>query len=182
MNNLNNDDKNRFDIDDARDTLERIHNEINACDTKASIVLGIIGVIAGVCLNDSTVTTTYNYLIHNISTLKCKVFFLITCIIIFGIVFGVYRLLSVLYARLKNQNKKSCIFFGDIAKYKNSMSYKQSLMRKSKSDLMDDYINQIHMNSIICDKKYARYNQGLKIVGIFLTLLVIDIIVFMCVR
>ena len=179
---MDNNSKYKFSIDDARDTLERIHTLINNCDTKTSIILGIIGVIGGICLSDSIVITLYHYLINNLSTTKCKVFFIITCMIIAGIVFGIYKLISVLYARVKNDSDRSHIFFGDIAKYSSENEYKKSLLKINEPDIINDYINQIYINSKICDTKYKRYNQGIITVGISLALFVIDIIVFLIVR
>lgn len=179
---MDNNSKYKFNIDDARDTLERIHTSINNCDTKTSIILGIIGVIGGICLSDSIVITLYHYLINNFSTTKCKVFFVITCMIIVGIVFGVYKLISVLYARVKKDGDRSNVFFGDIAKYNNEGDYKKSLLKMNESDMLDSLISQIYINSKICDAKYQRYNQGIITVGISLALLFVDIILFLIVR
>ena len=179
---MDNNSKYKFKIDDARDTLERIHNLTNNCDTKTSIILGIIGVIGGICLSDSIVITIYHYLKNHFSTIKCKVFFAITCIIIAGIVFGIFKLISVLYARVINDCNRSNIFFGDIAKYSSENEYKKSLLNMSETDIINDYINQIYINSKICDTKYKRYNQGVITVGISLALFAIDIIVFLILR
>ena len=54
------------------------------------------------------------------------------------------------------------IYFGSICKYSNFKEYKKDLLKANEDDILDDLLNQIYLNSIICNQKFINFAKGIK--------------------
>ena len=157
--------------EDALDILDRTIGFINSCDNKAATVLGFFGVIIALIFTFdgiSSITEIIGCLIRNVSFFY--VLFLVfwfASLIVFG--YGIYKLLSVLFAKIDCSDMMeddfemdSKIFFGDIAKNVTFKLYKKKLLSCDSEMIINDIISQIYINSVICQRKFNRYNNGLR--------------------
>lgn len=164
-----------FDIDTAQRTLDRTIGFINSCDTKASIMLAVLGVILTIIFTSSILDNIVNMAdtISKSLSLCNWIFIVSSALSAFLFIFGVVKLTMVLYAMVSVSGEDSKIYFLDISKNENYTSYKNKLQRIKSNDLLDDIANQIYINAVICSKKYERYNKGLKFSLIGLAMLLI---------
>lgn len=154
-------------IDDAYKKLEMINQWINNLDSKSSIVLGLVGIIITIIFTNTSFVDDIIRIISRIS--KHMIFSDILYIIFFIIsiilcLYGIWSLIKVLVPtiRIKNVKIKSYLFFGSIAQYSNYKEYKDKYLKANDDDIIDDLLNQIYQNSIICNKKYINFTNGLK--------------------
>lgn len=63
---------------------------------------------------------------------------------------------------MKACNIKSYLFFGSIAQYSSYEQYKNDVLNANEDDIIDDLLNQVYQNSIICNNKYKNFNVGIK--------------------
>jgi hypothetical protein len=180
----------KIDKDDLYKILERNDLWINNCDTKASIILGFIGVILGILFASDYITKIseiYKYMIDNIRFLTI-LYIIITSLSICTVVVGVLFLLFVLVPKTnaeifkeKEVTGNSLIFFSSITKNKSFQEYESKIKICSEGDLLNDITSQIYICSLICDKKFQNYKRGLflSILGfaIFAIMIVIGILV-----
>lgn len=161
---------------DAIDILDRTIDFIRNCDNKASIILGIFGIIFTILLT----TDGINNLVTVIKTAIIQISF---CNIVYLIflaasmiitLFGLSQIVRVLGAQVDFPNEDgldndSKIFFGHIAKNTGYISYRTKLLNITNDEFINDIISEIYINSNICNSKYKRYKCGLKwsIVGFF---------------
>lgn len=167
---------------EAKDILDRIINFVHGCDTKASIVLGVVGVSLGLLLSDSYVKFIYHYLLEHYRETKCISFIIATSLITVILLFGIVKLISVLVAKCKPSENDSLVYFSDIAQNKSSDEYRTKFINASEKDFFLDLMNDIYENAKICRQKYKNYNIGLISVCVSALLLMIDIVVFIIVR
>lgn len=166
-------------IQDARDILDRIIGFISNCDVKASIVLGILGIILtifftgpGLGLLQELLLISYTFLsfINIVYLLGLASSFI-------AFVFGVCKLLSVLHAKIEPSGSDSKIYFCDIASNSCYEHYKVKFLRSDNTDQLNDLLSQVFVNARICKCKFRAYNYGLffSICGssLFLVLLVL---------
>lgn len=160
-----------YSIDFLQSTLDRIIGFVNSCDVKASIVLGILGIVFAGLLSDKTLENLYFALS---SAVKLKGFLSILYILSFtisslSVIVGLVFLIYAISAKIEHSGKNSNIYFVDIMLNKNVADYMQKLKSNTESGVVDDLISQIYINSSICTKKYERYNLGLKLTTIGIT-------------
>lgn len=176
--------KHEFSIEDARDTLDRIIGFIGNCDTKASVILGILGVILTIIITDSFLTNFYIVIqVAMTSGTTLSVFFLISLIVtLIVFLIGILFIVSSLVAKVSPSKKDSKIYFADIALNSNCNIYKKKVINQTEFDKIEDLIIQIHINSVICTRKYKRYNRGLVFVligfGLLMVLFVIGMLAY----
>lgn len=173
-----------YDIDTAQRTLDRIIGFISNCDTKASIMLAVLGVILTIVFTSSI----FDNIVCMADTISkslslCNwIFIFLSALATFLFIFGVVKLTMVLYAMVNISGKDSKIYFLDISENKDNDFYRKKLQKIKSIELLDDIVNQIYINSTICSKKYKRYNNGLKysLIGLsmFLFLYVIGIFIY----
>ena len=53
-------------------------------------------------------------------------------------------------------------FFLSIAQYFNYKEYKDEYLKANDDDIIDDLLNQIYQNSIISNKKYISFTNGVR--------------------
>lgn len=166
-----------YSTDFLQSTLDRIIGFVNSCDVKASIVLGIFGIVLGGLLSDSILSIilcNLNIAIGSdglIATLYLVLFTLSSL----SILIGLFSLIGAISAKVKPSKRDSRVYFVDIANNATIEAYKKKLVPLKETEVNDDLISQIYINSKICTRKYKRYNFGLIV-------LVIGVIVFLLVN
>jgi len=168
--------KNKYTKEDAYKNLEFINSWINNSDTKASIVLGLIGIILTIIFSNSSLINKCVQLMNEF-TKKIQfsdilyIAFLLSAITLF--LLGLYKLIKVLIPTLKIKHKaqtKSFLYFGDIATYSGSFEFKEELKKAKENEIFDDILNQLYINSTICNNKFNNFTVGLKcsLIGLIL--------------
>ena len=142
--------------EDAKQNLNNIQDWIKAADTKFSILLGVVAVLFGLT---TVIFKSLPYIANN--EFSATVFFvaLFTVLYILSTVTTLLICLIGLFSRLK-PNQDSCLYFGCIAN-KNLSVFKQSILSQTEEEKLDDLLNQIHINSIIANKKMKLFNYAI---------------------
>lgn len=174
----------------ADDVYDQVSSWINNCDSKASILLALIGVIL-------SITFTSDYILKGIEDLVKGIFGVlkgigggcvctnVILLMILGISLGyligsIKNLLLVLYARLDDSHSEenpSICFYRSIS----SMSYDEYKKRVVEIDddtMNDDMLRQVHDCSQICMKKFTFYNESIRYMKVGLVLFAIYILAF----
>lgn len=156
--------------EELSEILNRIIGWIGNCDTKASTILGISGVVASIFLATDYVdkmVLIYKYMIDNFSAfsliyLTCNLLSTGSCIL------GCAFLVGVLIGRAnigeyaaKGIQVDSLIFFASIAQNADFETYKEKLRKCSREEVDNDMISQIYICSKICSTKFHFYKIGL---------------------
>ncbi len=176
----------KYEKDDLYQSLDRTTTWIENCDTKTSVVISGIGIIAAIILSSDYITkikSIIKYMIDNLS-FWTAVFLLITAIALVFCISGCYHLYRVLVPRVdtglykeKGLNSESLIYFLAISKRKSFIDYKSELEKCSENNLINDIISQIYICSKICSQKFDYYTRGLNLVVIGLISLGIMMII-----
>lgn len=156
---------------DAIDILDRTIKLINSCDAKTYIILGVYGIIFIIIFTTNRFEQLSIIIINIFNKSTCfNVYFLCLFLLIASIliyIYGFFELIFTLYARIEVDipsdefQSDSYIYFAKIAKNINYEEYKQKLISCNSDDLLNDYISQIYINAIICDKKFKTYKMGI---------------------
>lgn len=158
--------KGYYDKEDLNQILDRNIAWIENCDSKASIILGAVGVVLAILLSIE-VGDLYKNLYG------CMTFtdwlFLIMLVIAFVIcIIGIVFLLKSLTAKIdiKEFSKggvftDSRIFFSAIARNASFVEYSNKLKETDENIVLEDLKSQIYICAVICDAKFRNYNRGL---------------------
>lgn len=153
--------------------LSRINTWISNCDSKISFALVFAGALLGFFFTSNIIHDSLFQVVNNVLILTKKELLSLIAIIIL-VFFSISLLLSIWYlfkglkGKINIENYKqygleeeSLLFFGTIKsmKYKD---FKDKVKNIEEDDLKNDYLSQIHVNSIICNQKFINYNKGLK--------------------
>lgn len=164
--------------DDLMNILAQINLWINNCDTKASILLALIGIVVNVVFSNDF---SYRLIsIYHLNPLPCSIelilysIFLIISLIL--IIHGIIRLILCILPQFSfnESNKDSLIYYASISE--NSIDEYFNKIKNQEYSLSNDLISQIHINANICTEKFENYKLGLisTIVGfIFLVILIL---------
>ncbi|WP_313559372.1 Pycsar system effector family protein [Ruminiclostridium cellobioparum] len=155
--------------EDLYQILERNISWIGNCDTKASVILGGIGIIVSIFLSSEYVIEIKK--ITDAMTSKGvseTAYIIFETIALLFIVVGLFYLVRVLLVRTNTKEFKerglksdSMIFFSSIARNKTFREYKVKIENCSESDIREDLISQIYVCSQICNMKFKNYKIGL---------------------
>lgn len=178
-----------FDKQDAYKNLERVNFWIGNIDTKTSFLLAFIGIIAGLYFANSkfieAIIIAIKELIILAGSITTDFRLLISLFLIVGmillilfLILTLINLIAVITARIdpseyekKNVIGNSKLFWGTIAvnkgDYKNIPENKfpdflNSVNIMTDQELFEDINSQTYINSMICKKKFAYYNKGIK--------------------
>ena len=164
--------------EDAVKELETINFWINNSDTKASITLGLIGVVFTIIFSDNSfINLTIQLLQKVIVELDFSdiLFLLFLSLSFYFIIYGIYKICKVLIPKLKINGliSKSLTYYGYISTLTKD-DYKNMIKNANNEDIFDDLLNQIYINSNICNKKFNNYKDGLLIfiIGLLLNILI----------
>ncbi len=177
--------KNKVTKEDLYKNLDVINQWINNSDNKASIILGLVGILLTIIFTTGNITSQTTkimkelFLNTNFSDILYLIFFLGSiCVGILGLCDLIKVLIPTL--KMKTNKIKSYMFFGSIACYTSFNEYKEDLLKSTEEDVFEDLLNQVYQNSIICNKKYENFAKGIKyfLVGFVSTLILYCIGVF----
>ena len=150
--------------DDAFQTLQSTQSWISAMDAKASYAITLVGVLIGFMLSSDDHTPDVASFFEKASQRLHDGIFdwsIVILVLLYAISFcTIICFLQVLFARTKNKSqRKSNFFFGTIAE-RDLGSFISSVKGQSESKILDDLLEQIHVNSKICIRKSKWYNWG----------------------
>lgn len=175
--------------------LERINFWISNCDTKISFALAFAGVLLAGFFSSTIITGSLSKLIEKTTKISIATSFwepriLDICILILG-AFTICTLIAItyLFRALKGKidtsvykesglTTDSLIFFGTIAK-QTFQSFKNKTSTSDNSDIENDLLSQIYINSKICNRKFELYNNGVNFLIASIVLFVILNILFL---
>ena len=155
------------------EALNRVNTWISNCDAKISFSLAFAGVLLGVFFTSDTIQTSLFKVLKNVMDLGKNEFILLATTLIFA-GFVICLILSIWYffrglrgtinSSVYKQDSiatRSLLFFGSIQNY-NFNEFRDKVESVKKEELVNDYLSQIHINSIICQRKFINYNKGIK--------------------
>lgn len=163
--------------EDAYRILEIINSWISNIDTKVSFALTLSGALIGFIF--SIGLPNIFRIIGEISKLKelsggVIIGAIFICLLYITSLISVIYFMLAITARVKNHNNtQSIFFFGSIGKMELS-DYKTNTNKINQQEILEDLKEQIHTNSMICNKKARYYNTGIRF------LLVTVILWFIC--
>lgn len=155
----------------AKATLERINSWINNCDTKTGTVLALIGVILTLAMTNEGLSICYEIASKAIvvHTFYAILYLIIWIASFVCLIYGLYRLISALFATISNEKYKqakletdSRIFFGSIGATPTYQEYREKFTGMTIAEYTNDLLSQVYITSLIASKKFRNYNQGLK--------------------
>ncbi len=170
--------KNKITKEDLYKNLDIINQWINNSDSKASIMLGLVGILLTIVFTNGSLTYYTMKIIKevflniNFSDILYLLFFLSSVVFC---VYGLYALIKVLIPtlKMKTNKTKSYMYFGSIAQYSSLEEYKEDLLEINEESFIDDLLNQVYQNSIICHLKYINFTKGIKcFIGGFISTLI----------
>lgn len=170
--------------------FDRTVTWIDNCDSKTSIILSGLGVIAGIFMASDYVTKIIE--IVRFMTSHVNFWAVIYLIMLFGsigvLLTGCFFLIRVLISvtdtnsyQERGVKAESLVFFSSIAKNKTLSAYKKKVQKTDTTQFEEDIISQIYICSIICDAKFRNYKTGLLLsllgFGMFSVTAIVGIIV-----
>ncbi|MBU7218583.1 hypothetical protein [Staphylococcus gallinarum] len=160
------------------ETLETIRSWINNCDTKVSFALTFEVFLLGfIFSNDNLKNLTEIKKEINLYSIILLVSFLITMMFLLFALVHFYKTLKANTNFEGNYpNMKSVLYYGSISDG-DFNHFRQNVNNLDIYKLNQDYLMQIHINSVICQKKFDNYNKGLKYLFISLIPLVIYFVI-----
>lgn len=155
--------------------LERIIGFIEKCDQKANILLAFIGVVMTILFSSNLFNKIQQVLIFPFLDywkngegcfhyLRFLLFISLVSVFVFAGL-AIYYLIKVVRPQIDNNGSLSRIYFGHISAmpindFMNPQSYKYE----------EDILQQIHINSQICTKKYKNLRKAINyIIGMILS-------------
>lgn len=151
--------------EDAYQTLEMVNTWISNIDTKVSFTLALAGVLIGFIF--STGLPSALKIVSEVSKLQElnggeSIGAILVCVLYVVSFISILFFMLAIIARIKNMNNvQSLFFFGSIAKME-ILDYKTKVNSMSEQEVLEDLLEQIHTNSMICNKKAKYYNRGIK--------------------
>lgn len=151
----------KYNKEDAYQTLELINFWISNIDTKTSFALAYVAVLMGFAFAHGT-PTVFKEIMDTCPPAMASIFKLILVLALYGASMGatIHLFLAVI-ARVKNDSgKTSLLFFGAISEMSLN-DYKSKILNMDDKDITKDLLEQVHTNSKICTRKIKRYNSGI---------------------
>lgn len=177
-------------LEDLPSILDRIIVWTDNCDSKTSIILGGIGVIAGIFLASDYVSKIIEIIrfvtshVNFWAVIYLVLFYGSIAVLLAGCLFLIRVLISVTDTKSykdRGVKEESLVFFSSIAKNKTLSAYKKKVQKTDNAQFEEDIISQIYVCSIICDAKFRNYKTGLLLsllgFSVFLVTAIVGIIV-----
>lgn len=183
------------DIQDKINTLDRIIGWVENCDSKASIMMALVGVFLSILFTSDLLLSSLQKMVSPISiylktgvgsvdwfiTIKLMLFVcMVTCLLV-----ALFYLFSSLSAKTcssqtgdNNVRTNSLIHYGNIKK-KSYDEFRTSILAETETDKLDDILSQIYINSKRCQEKFDDYNKSIRFIknGIFLFVLFVILLI-----
>ena len=174
----------------ADDTYEQVSSWINNCDSKASILLALVGVILSIAFTSDFHLNGIEGLAKDVVSLIKREGHFCACaslciLVVLGLSIGSFvdsirNLLLVLYARLddsRDRENPSISFYRSIGA-KSYDDYKNLVETISDDNFVEDKLRQVYDCSKICTNKFNFYNEGVKSMKIGLVFFAVYIFLF----
>ena len=145
-------------MEDEKKILEGVQSQIASFDSKASILLSVVGIIFALTLSFLDVFHT-DYFISNHPTFKFWYSFLFILYIVITII-TIVLLISVIIPRNHKNRKRYPNYYKDIIKYTND-ELKEDIKKYNMDDSL--IIEQIKINAIICNQKHTFLKWGARL-------------------
>ena len=161
----------KLEKDDLNQILDRNVAWIENCDSKASIMLGALGVAVSVMFAVDYATIILNVIQEkwlNIS-FGNAVFLLLAILSLMTLLYGGYKLIKTLTPKVDMENlgadekicSNSIIHFSAISIHPNYTKFLDVLKESNDADYLNDISSQIYICAKICDLKFKNYKSGL---------------------
>lgn len=177
--------------EDTFKILDNINMWIGNCDSKASIILAVIGIVTSVTFSSEIIRPLYSIVIDSFSKSGwCILVSILLWISIISMIAGVAFLIMTIIPSLKYSYKvkskekprfDSVMFFGTVGDLEFS-SYKERVKEITEEQIMDDLFFQITSAAKICKTKFLRMNRGIKCFSIGLFLFIITVGTFVVLK
>lgn len=156
--------------DDAYNILGIINGWINNSDAKSSFAIAFASALFGIVLNNNSIYNLFQKFYDSLikSNVNIWIFFnfIIVSILLLCNLTSIILLLLSLKGTIKNNTEHlSVSYFGHISKM-GKQDYIAKVINMSENDFVEDLLEQIHINSVICNRKITLYNYGLKVLVI----------------
>lgn len=193
-------DKETYDsiIQDLNISLDRINDWIKNCDTKASIMIAVIGVCLTMLADDSVIDLVKNIVVFIASDINIfkLIYIIIVVLLLLSFLFGFFLLVFTLNPIVKTNvktdnitNSNSVYFFGSIANMKfSNYSSNYSKVVENPDLQIESLKQQVYVNSHIATKKYKLFRKGLyfsffSFIGLIISVAIgIFLITFNCIK
>lgn len=152
------------------DRLDRNLDWIKSCDTKASIVIAVLGVFLTIFMSENSIKMLKEILSQPFQHINFANFLYLLLFVVFWtiLLYGVYCLIRVLVPKLtkdvvsyEGTYKNSLYFFEGIAK-NSFLEFKDKVTNTTKEDEITDILSQVYINAKICTIKYSYYSKGIR--------------------
>lgn len=163
---MNNNITDKYSKEDAYKVLELTNSWIGNVDTKASFGLAfIVALLSIIFYNAGTTPAAFQeFTVASIEkNINCCIIIKATAVILMYLsclASIVLFFLSIKGRVNNNATKKSMFFFGTISSLSIN-DFKAKALNMNDKDLTKDILEQAHINSCICAKKFSFYNKGL---------------------
>ena len=162
--------------EELKSRMDRIINWVQVCDTKASIMLSVVSLIAGFLftsdymLNGLQEIVKYTFVVKEKGNCSVSaVLALVCCVLtIVFVILAIYNYILVLRAKVNEDQtndekvkENSLIHFNHISKIADYDTFKSAMKNPSFNE-EDDYLSQIYVNAKRCSEKFHDYNDGIK--------------------
>ena len=183
------------DINEYADkTYEQVSLWINNCDSKASILLALIGVFLPIAFTSDFLLAGITAEIKNVVGIisgdcSCRAWCSVLLVLLLGVsvfffIKSLRSLFVVLFARLddsRTEENPSVSFYKSIGDY-SFEEYKQLVEAISDEQFTEDKLRQVHDCSKICTKKFINYNNGINATKLALAFFVASLALFLIIN
>lgn len=159
------------------DELKNVHQKVMDftfnCDNKASFLGAIIGIMITAIVASNPFWEEVQWLLKSAQLFWSKdagivfdwyAFFIGLCLIIsvITLIVALILILKVLLPRLGRPQGDSSIYFGHIGNIPIG-EYENKMLNLNENSLLKDYIEQVHVCSVICKKKFNHYRCAVQL-------------------
>ncbi len=169
---------NKVSKEDVYKNLEIVNSWINNIDLKASFILAFLGMLLGAILCSDNLEVLKNFIsvpINTMSFIEILKTIVIILLISISLISAVLLILTLL-ARTKIENMpKSHYFFGNISN-SDRRDFLKEFKKLNDNSIINEILNQVYVNSKICDYKSKLYNKSINLIIITIVLTFINYI------
>jgi hypothetical protein len=161
-------------LDQLAKQLDSVQGHIRAFDSKAQVVLGIDGVLAGfVAAQLSAGLDIASWHLYPLSIS----FIVISCMALVSLLISVYWAIATVFPRTKIGQPKSHFFFLHLVElYKDDFNKAgKALINLSEEEQLHQLASQVHANAIIATAKANRSNKAILFMAAALLIFIVNL-------
>ena len=157
---------------DLLDELDRHLGWIRGCDTKASIVLAMLGVFIVTISSELFLDSQKEIVLNALNNINFSnlIYLMFEGAVYFLFFDGVFNIIRVLFPQLKKSVKdyngveNDSLYYFESISSKTYSEYKKQRINRTSEEEIHDILSQIYINSKISTRKYHFYKKGLAMV------------------